>query len=45
MKFNLGINKSRYSHNRDYHIDTTSDFGSFQPCLLEFLSPDDTLLS
>lgn len=43
MKFNLGINKSRYSHNRDYHIDTTSDFGSFQPCLLEFLSPDDTL--
>lgn len=43
MKFNIGINKSRYSHNRDYHIDTTSDFGSFQPCLLEFLSPDDTL--
>lgn len=43
MKFGLGINKSRYSHNRDYHIDTTSDFGSFQPCMLEFLSPDDTL--
>lgn len=43
MKFSLGINKSRYSHNRDYHIDTTSDFGSFQPCMLEFLSPDDTL--
>ena len=43
MKFNLGINKSRYSHNRDYHIDTTSDFGSFQPCMFEFLSPDDTL--
>lgn len=43
MNFSLGINKSRYSHNRDYHIDTTSDFGSFQPCMLEFLSPDDTL--
>lgn len=43
MKFSLGINKSRYSHNRDYHIDSTSDFGSFQPCMLEFLSPDDTL--
>lgn len=43
MKFSIGINKSRYSHNRDYHIDTTSDFGSFQPCMLEFLSPDDTL--
>ena len=43
MDFSLGINKSRYSHNRDYHIDTTSDFGSFQPCMLEFLSPDDTL--
>lgn len=43
MKFQIGINKKRYSHNRDYHVDTTSDFGSFQPCMLEFLSPDDTL--
>ncbi len=43
MKFQIGINKKRYSHNRNYHIDTTSDFGSFQPCMLEFLSPDDTL--
>ena len=42
MDFSLGINKSRYSHNRGYHIDTTSDFGSFQPTLLEFLSPNDT---
>ena len=42
MDFSLGINKTRYSHNRGYHIDTTSDFGSFQPTLLEFLSPNDT---
>lgn len=42
LNFNLGVNKNRYSHSRDFHIDTTSDFGSFQPCLLEFLSPDDT---
>lgn len=42
MDFSLGFNKSRYSHNRDFHIDTTSDFGSFQPTLLEFLSPNDT---
>ena len=42
MDFSLGINKKRYSHNRGYHIDTTSDFGSFQTTLLEYLSPNDT---
>ena len=44
MQFNLGISNRRYSHDKSYHVDTTSDFGSFQPLLSEFLNPNDKIV-
>lgn len=41
LNFNLGISTKRYTHDLSYHINTTSDFGSCQPTLCQFLSPKD----
>lgn len=42
LNFNIGVNRKKYSHNKSFHIDTTADFGSFQPILCDYLSPGDT---
>lgn len=42
LSFNIGVNRKKYSHNKSFHIDTTADFGSFQPILCDYLSPGDT---
>lgn len=44
MKFNIGISSRKHSHDKSYHVDTTSDFGSFQPLLSEFLNPNDKIV-
>ncbi|AIN52148.1 major capsid protein [Microviridae IME-16] len=42
LNFNIGVTRRKYSHNKSFHIDTTADFGSFQPILCDYLSPGDT---
>lgn len=42
LKFNIGVNRKKYTHDKSFHIDTTADFGSFQPILCDFLSVGDT---
>lgn len=42
LNFSLGNSKKKYMHDMSYTINTTSDFGSFQPILCQYLSPNDT---
>ena len=42
MKFSIGTKKKKYRHDSSYNINTTSDFGSFQPILCQYLSPNDS---
>ena len=42
MKFSIGTKKKKYRHDTSYNINTTSDFGSFQPILCQYLSPNDS---
>lgn len=41
LHFNIGQSNKRYSHDMGYHINTTSDFGSFQPICSQFMNPSD----
>ena len=38
-----GRNTKKYSHPKPYHVDSTGDFGSFQPFLCELLMGSDSL--
>ena len=42
MKFSIGIKKRKYRHDSSYNVNTTSDFGSFQPLVCQFLRPCDS---
>lgn len=42
LNFNLGVSRKKYTHNKSFHIDTTADFGSFQPVLCDYLAVGDT---
>lgn len=42
LNVNLGVSRKKYTHNKSFHIDTTADFGSFQPVLCDYLAVGDT---
>lgn len=42
LRFNIGVNRKKYTHDKSFHVDTTADFGSFQPILCDYLSVGDT---
>jgi len=44
LKFNLGSHTKKYAHDGSYNINTTSDFGSFQPICSQYLAPNDTYI-
>ena len=39
----IGKNTKKYSHPRGFHVNSTSDFGSFQPFIVEFLLGGDSI--
>ena len=44
LHFNLGSHTKKYAHDGSYNINTTSDFGSFQPICSQYMSPNDTYI-
>lgn len=44
LNFSVGKSTKKYTHNKDYRINTTANFGYFQPTLCEFLSPNDNAI-